>query len=94
VAADLTAGTLATWPAVALGVDLGLNTLLSAGAVRLHETGTITALGAGGMFRAAGAPAKQHRLRRLSEPCMPRPTTTSASPPTTNSTCRPPSTQS
>lgn len=52
---------------VALGVDWGLNTLLSAGAVRPHDDGTITALGAGGMFRAAGVLAKQHRLRRLSE---------------------------
>ncbi|MGW7516819.1 zinc ribbon domain-containing protein [Streptomyces sp. NPDC054796] len=52
---------------VALGVDWGLNTLLSAGAVRLHEGKTITALGAGGMFRASGVLAKQHRLRRLSE---------------------------
>jgi len=52
---------------VALGVDWGLNTLLSAGAVRLHDDGTITALGAGGMFRAAGVLAKQHRLRRQSE---------------------------
>ncbi|MFI7297376.1 zinc ribbon domain-containing protein [Streptomyces sp. NPDC050121] len=52
---------------VALGVDWGLNTMLSAGALRLHDDGTITALGAGGMFRAAGVLAKQHRLRRLSE---------------------------
>ncbi|MGW1781589.1 zinc ribbon domain-containing protein [Streptomyces sp. NPDC002143] len=52
---------------VALGVDWGLNTLLSAGAVRLHDDGTITSLGAGGMFRAAGVLAKQHRLRRQSE---------------------------
>jgi hypothetical protein len=52
---------------VALGVDWGLNTLLSAGAVRLHDDGQITALGAGGMFRAAGVLAKQHRLRRLGE---------------------------
>jgi hypothetical protein len=52
---------------VALGVDWGLNTLLSAGAARLHHDGTLTALGAGGMFRAAGVLAKQHRLRRLSE---------------------------
>ncbi|NGO45024.1 zinc ribbon domain-containing protein [Streptomyces ureilyticus] len=52
---------------VALGVDWGLNTLLSAGAARLHDDGTVTALGAGGMFRAAGVLAKQHRLRRLSE---------------------------
>ncbi|MFD4322327.1 transposase [Streptomyces sp. NPDC058548] len=52
---------------VALGVDWGLNTLLSAGAARLHDDGTITALGSGGMFRAAGILAKQHRLRRLSE---------------------------
>ncbi|MEO6085350.1 MAG: zinc ribbon domain-containing protein [Umezawaea sp.] len=52
---------------VALGVDWGLNTLLSAGAARLHDDGRITALGAGGMFRAAGVLAKQHRLRRHSE---------------------------
>ncbi|MGW2703447.1 zinc ribbon domain-containing protein [Streptomyces sp. NPDC001340] len=52
---------------VALGVDWGLNTLLSAGAVRLHDTGKITALGAGGMFRAGGVLARQHRLRRESE---------------------------
>ncbi|MFD9406256.1 zinc ribbon domain-containing protein [Streptomyces sp. NPDC059989] len=52
---------------VALGVDWGLNTLLSAGSARLHDDGQITALGSGGMFRAAGVLAKQHRLRRLSE---------------------------
>ncbi|MFE4259183.1 zinc ribbon domain-containing protein [Streptomyces sp. NPDC056883] len=52
---------------VALGVDWGLNTLLSAGAVRLHEDGRITALGAGGMFRTGGVLAKQHRLRRQGE---------------------------
>ncbi|MGP4048830.1 hypothetical protein [Streptomyces sp. 2A115] len=52
---------------VALGVDWGLNTLLSAGAARLHDDGRITAPGSGGMFRAAGVLAKQHRLRRLSE---------------------------
>ncbi|MCJ1677208.1 zinc ribbon domain-containing protein [Streptomyces sp. APSN-46.1] len=52
---------------VALGVDWGLNTLLSAGAARLHDDGQITALGSGGMFRTAGVLAKQHRLRRLSE---------------------------
>ncbi len=52
---------------VALGVDWGLNTLLSAGVVRLHTDGRITELGAGGQFRAAGVLAKQHRLRRLSE---------------------------
>lgn len=52
---------------VALGVDWGLNTLLSAGAARLHDDRTITALGSGGMFRAGGVLAKQHRLRRLSE---------------------------
>jgi hypothetical protein len=52
---------------VALGVDWGLNTLLSAGALRLGQEGRITALGAGGQFRAAGVLAKQHRLRRLSE---------------------------
>ncbi|MCW3815344.1 zinc ribbon domain-containing protein [Micromonospora sp. DR5-3] len=52
---------------VAVGVDWGLNTLLSEGALRLHEDGRITALGAGGQFRAAGVLAKQHRLRRHSE---------------------------
>ncbi|WP_406127365.1 zinc ribbon domain-containing protein [Streptomyces canus] len=52
---------------VALGVDWGLNTLLSAGAVWLHGDGTITTLGGGGMFRASGVLSKQHRLRRQSE---------------------------
>lgn len=52
---------------VALGVDWGLNTLLSAGAARLHDDGHITQLGAGAQFRAAGILTKQHRLRRLSE---------------------------
>ncbi|MEU8265371.1 zinc ribbon domain-containing protein [Micromonospora sp. NPDC048999] len=52
---------------VALGVDWGLNTLLSAGTVRLETDGRITAFGAGGQFRAAGVLAKQHRLRRQSE---------------------------
>ncbi|MFI1733317.1 zinc ribbon domain-containing protein [Streptomyces acidicola] len=51
---------------VALGVDWGLNTLLTAGAVRRHDDGIITALGTGGMFRACGV-ARQHRLRRESE---------------------------
>ncbi|MEU5727308.1 zinc ribbon domain-containing protein [Micromonospora sp. NPDC047738] len=57
----------ATGHSVALGVDWGLNTLLSAGALRLGKDGRITALGAGGQFRAAGVLAKQHRLRRQSE---------------------------
>ncbi|MGP4088830.1 zinc ribbon domain-containing protein [Streptomyces sp. KR55] len=52
---------------VALGVDWGLNTLLSAGAVRRGSDGTITALGSGAMFRAAGVLARQHRLRQHSE---------------------------
>ncbi|MCT9110516.1 transposase [Streptomyces mirabilis] len=52
---------------IALGVDWGLNTLLSAEAARLHDDGTITVLDSNGMFRAAGVLAKQHRLRRLSE---------------------------
>ncbi|GAA3904300.1 hypothetical protein GCM10022207_86940 [Streptomyces lannensis] len=52
---------------VALGVDWGLNTLLSAGAARLDDDGRITGLGSGAQFRAAGVVAKQHRLRRLSE---------------------------
>ncbi|MFG2053506.1 zinc ribbon domain-containing protein [Micromonospora sp. NPDC048930] len=52
---------------VALGVDWGLNTLLCAGALRLHTDGRITGLRAVGQFRAAGVLAKQHRLRRQSE---------------------------
>ncbi|MGW8779580.1 zinc ribbon domain-containing protein [Streptomyces sp. NPDC055796] len=52
---------------VALGVDWGLNTLLSCGAARLHADGRITTLGAGAVFRAAGLLAKQHRLRRHGE---------------------------
>jgi hypothetical protein len=52
---------------VALGVDWGLGTLLSAGAARLHPDGKITALGTGARYRAAGVAAKQHRLRRHSE---------------------------
>jgi hypothetical protein len=51
----------------ALGVDWGLNTLLSAGAAPLHPDGTITALGAGAQYRAAGVLAKTHRLRRHGE---------------------------
>lgn len=52
---------------VALGVDWGLNTLLSVGSVRLHDDGTIAALGAGAQYRAAGVLARQHRLRRQGE---------------------------
>ncbi|MFF4259122.1 zinc ribbon domain-containing protein [Streptomyces sp. NPDC001663] len=52
---------------VALGVDWGLNTLLSAGAAHLHDDGTITTLGSGGTFRASGVLSKQNRLRRQSE---------------------------
>ncbi|MEQ4725785.1 zinc ribbon domain-containing protein [Nonomuraea sp. B19D2] len=52
---------------VALGVDWGLNTLLSAGVVRRHGDGRIVALGAGARFRAAGVMARQHRLRRQGE---------------------------
>ncbi|GAB3966307.1 hypothetical protein GCM10029978_031140 [Actinoallomurus acanthiterrae] len=51
----------------ALGVDWGLNTLLSAGACRLRPDGIITVLGAGAMFRAGGVMARQHRLRRHGE---------------------------
>ncbi|MET7537710.1 hypothetical protein [Streptomyces sp. NPDC005507] len=60
-------GTRRTGHTSALGVDWGLNTLLSAGAARLHDDGQTTALGSGGQFRAAGVLARQHRLRRLSE---------------------------
>ncbi|WP_225803963.1 hypothetical protein [Streptomyces sp. NK15101] len=59
--------TRSTGHTVVLGVDRGLNTLLSAGAARLHDDGRITALGTGARFRAAGVPAKQDRLRRTSE---------------------------
>ncbi|GAA4629109.1 hypothetical protein GCM10023196_048410 [Actinoallomurus vinaceus] len=51
----------------ALGIDWGLNTLLSAGAMHRHGDGRITALGAGAMFRAAGVMARQHRLRHHGE---------------------------
>lgn len=51
----------------ALGVDWGLNTLLSAGVARLRPDGTITALGAGGQYRASGVLARQHKLRRHGE---------------------------
>jgi hypothetical protein len=63
----------------ALGVDWGLNTLLSAGACRLRPDGTITTLGAGAMFRAAGVMARQHRLRRHGEHLHAKPTPTPAS---------------
>jgi IS605 OrfB family transposase len=56
-----------TGHSVALGIDWGLNTLMSAGAVRLRPDGTITALGAGAQYRAAGVLAKTHRLRRHAE---------------------------
>jgi hypothetical protein len=52
---------------IALGVDWGLNTLLSAGAARLNPDGTIAACGAGAQYRAAGVLAKGHRLRRQGE---------------------------
>jgi IS605 OrfB family transposase len=52
---------------VALGIDWGLNTLLSAGACRLNPDGSITALGAGAQYRASGILARQHRLRRQGE---------------------------
>jgi IS605 OrfB family transposase len=52
---------------VALGVDWGLTTLLSAGAARLHDDGRITALGHGAQFRACGVLARQDRLRRIGE---------------------------
>jgi hypothetical protein len=52
---------------VALGIDWGLNTLLSTGACRLNPDGTITALGAGAQYRAGGVLARQHRLRLQGE---------------------------
>jgi hypothetical protein len=52
---------------VALGIDWGLNTMLSAGAVRLRPDGAVTALGAGGQYRAGGVLAKAGRLRRQGE---------------------------
>jgi IS605 OrfB family transposase len=52
---------------IALGLDWGLNTLMSAGACRLNPDGSITALGAGAQYRANGILAKGHRLRRQGE---------------------------
>ncbi len=52
---------------IALGVDWGLNTLLSAGAARLNADQTITAAGSGAQYRAGGVLAKAHRLRRQGE---------------------------
>ncbi len=52
---------------VALGMDWGLNTMLSAGAVRLRPDGSVTALGAGAQYRAGGVLAKASRLRRQGE---------------------------
>jgi hypothetical protein len=52
---------------IAVGLDWGLNTLLSAGAVRLRPDGSIEALGAGAQYRANGVFAKAHRLRRHGE---------------------------
>jgi hypothetical protein len=52
---------------VALGIDWGLNTLLSAGACRLNPDGTITAPSTGAQYRAGGVLARQHRLRRQGE---------------------------
>jgi IS605 OrfB family transposase len=52
---------------IAIGADWGLNTLLSAGPARLNGDGTVTALGAGAQYRAAGILAKARRLRRHSE---------------------------
>ncbi len=53
---------------VALGVDWGISTLLSAGTTVLGPDGTtITTGGAGGQFRAAGVLAKLGRLRREGE---------------------------
>jgi IS605 OrfB family transposase len=60
-------GVTRTGHTVALGVDWGLNTLLSAGAARLHADGRITTSGAGAQFRAGGVLAKAHRLRRNGE---------------------------
>ncbi|MCW2895806.1 MAG: putative transposase DNA-binding protein [Actinomycetia bacterium] len=51
----------------AVGIDWGLNTLLSAGAVRLLPDGSITSLGSGAQYRANGVLAKAHRLRRHGE---------------------------
>ncbi|UUU33102.1 hypothetical protein JIX56_26320 [Streptomyces sp. CA-210063] len=63
-------GSRRTGHIVALGVDWGLNTLLSAGAARLHDDGSITALGTGAQFRAAPRPGRmrlagRRRPRRL-----------------------------
>jgi hypothetical protein len=74
---------------VALAVDWGLNTLLAAGAARLHPDGTITALGAGAQYRAAGVLAKGHRLRRHAERLHAKAASTSDCPAATPRTSSP-----
>lgn len=50
-----------------MGIDWGINTLVSAGACRLDPDGSITALGAGAQYRAGRVLAKAGRLRRHGE---------------------------
>lgn len=52
---------------VAIGVDWGLNTMLSAGPVLQGRDGVIAALGHGAQYRASGVLAKTRRLRRQAE---------------------------
>ena len=67
---------------VALGVDWGLNTLLSAGAVRLRPDGSITALGAGAQYRAGGVLAQGSTgSAGTASDSTPSSATTSGSPP-------------
>jgi hypothetical protein len=53
-----------TWVACPLALP---TTIPAAGTARLHPDGTLTTLGAGALYRAAGVLAKQHRLRRHGE---------------------------
>lgn len=52
---------------IALGVDWGISTLLSAGPARIDSAGAIGALGAGAQYRANRILAKQDQLRLQSE---------------------------
>jgi hypothetical protein len=66
---------------VALGIDWGLNTLMSAGTCRLSLDGTITALGAGAQYRAGGASPGSTGCAARAKLCTPSSTAISNSPP-------------
>ncbi|WP_329218456.1 hypothetical protein OG352_19230 [Streptomyces sp. NBC_01485] len=71
---------------VALGVDWGLNTMLSAGAVRLHDDGTITPLGAGACSGPAASWRNSIACAVCPSACTPNPIGTSGSPAATPGT--------